>query len=213
MKSAMAKPEKPIPVLLFENDQRQVSPTREALERGGFVLDVCGTGQEGLGRLSNGDYQVCLIDTSLPDMSWGDVLQRIRTIKPESVSVILAGQGDRVSALETMKLGAHDYVVKSPSMSHLTALPGVIRAGLQLRGLEGEREQLQGKLQEHARILEERNKELARANEALQRTSQSKDDLVSMVSHELRTPLTTIREFTSILSDKIPGPLTDEQQE
>ncbi len=40
-----------------------------------------------------------------------------------------------------------------------------------------------------------------------------KDEFVNMVSHELRTPLTTMREFTSILSDGIAGPLTKDQQE
>ena len=209
----MTEPVTPIAVLMFEDDQRQALPTKELLEREDFVLDICTTGREGLERLSKKDYQVYLIDIRLPDMPGVDILRRINNARPDAVSVILTGQGDELSAVEAMKLGAYDYVVKSPEMNHLPALPVIIRLGLQLRRLEGERKQLQSQLEGHARILEQRNVELRRANEALQRLNQLKSDLVSTVSHELRTPLTTIREFTSILSDRIAGPTTDEQQE
>jgi len=89
----------------------------------------------------------------------------------------------------------------------------VIREALEHSQLKGERERLQMELWEHARLLEERNAELRRANEELKRLSQLKSDLVSMVSHELRTPLATVKEFTSILADQIAGPVTANQQE
>ncbi|MBI3330504.1 MAG: hybrid sensor histidine kinase/response regulator, partial [Candidatus Omnitrophica bacterium] len=46
-----------------------------------------------------------------------------------------------------------------------------------------------------------------------QRVERLKDEFVNTVSHELRTPLSTIQEFTGILFDQIPGPLTAEQRE
>ena len=45
------------------------------------------------------------------------------------------------------------------------------------------------------------------------RGEQLKDEFVSTVSHELRTPIATIQEFTAILNDQIPGPLTSDQRE
>ena len=98
-------------------------------------------------------------------------------------------------------------------MGHLAALPLVIREGLERRHLKNEREQLQTELWENARLLEERNRELRRANQELRRADQLKSDFVSMVSHELRTPLATIKEFASILSDEIAGPVTPTQRE
>jgi len=47
----------------------------------------------------------------------------------------------------------------------------------------------------------------------LKKLDQLKDEFLSTVSHELRTPLTTMKEFTSIISDEIPGKLTKEQKE
>ncbi|MBN1869174.1 MAG: response regulator [Candidatus Omnitrophica bacterium] len=55
--------------------------------------------------------------------------------------------------------------------------------------------------------------EALRANEMLKKLNQIKSDFVSTVSHELRTPLTTMKEFTSIILDEIPGKLTKQQKE
>lgn len=203
----------PIRVLLFEDDEGQALLTKETLEKEGFVVDACRSGREGLDRVVEREYQVYLIDMKLPDLHGVEILRRINTIKPGSVAIIVTAHGDEAIAVEAMKLGAYDYIVKSPYMGHLVALPIVIREGLERRHLKDEREQLQTELWEHARLLEERNAELRRANEELKRLDHLKSDLVSMVSHELRTPLATIKEFTAILADHIAGPVTPDQQE
>jgi len=203
----------PISVLLFEDDEGQALLTKEALEKEGFLVDVAYTGRAGLDRLLTKDYSAHLIDRQLPDIPGIEVLRRIATIKPKAISIIVTGHGDEQAAVEAMKLGASDYVIKSPYMGHLAALPVVIRESLERRQLKHDREELQTELWEHARLLEERNAELRRANEELKRVDQLKSDLVSMVSHELRTPLATIKEFTAILIDEIAGPVTTDQQE
>ncbi len=203
----------PVRVLLFEDDEGQGILARDALVKEGFAVEIAHTGRQGLERLFTEEFAVYLIDKQLPDIAGIEVLQRIRTIKPHAICIIVTGHGDEAAAVEAMKLGAADYVVKSPSMGHLAALPIVIREGLDRVRLRGEREQLQTELWEHARLLEERNAELRRANEELKRLDQLKTDLVSMVSHELRTPLATIKEFTAILADQLGGPLTASQQE
>ncbi|MBI4343929.1 MAG: response regulator [Candidatus Omnitrophica bacterium] len=203
----------PIAVLLFEDDEGQALLTKEALASEGFVVDVCRTGREGLERLFTKDYQAYLIDIKLPDIQGVEVLRRINTVKPGAVCLIVTGHGDEVAAVEAMKVGASDYIVKSPYMGHLAALPLRVREALERYRLRVEREQLQTELWEHARLLEERNAELRRANEELKRVDQLKSDLVSMVSHELRTPLATIREFTGIITDAIAGPVTPQQTE
>lgn len=203
----------PIRILLFEDDEGQALLTKEALERDGLCVDVCRTGHEGLSTLVSTEYQAYLIDMRLPDISGVEVLRRIHAIKPSAVCIIVTGHGDETAAVEAMKLGALDYVVKSPQMSHLAALPILIREGLDRCQLKDEREQLQTELWEQARLLEERNAELRRANDELKRVDQVKSDLVSMVSHELRTPLATIKEFTAILQDEIAGPVSPSQRE
>ena len=55
--------------------------------------------------------------------------------------------------------------------------------------------------------------DLERANTELKKLDDLKSDFISTVSHELRTPLATMKEFTSIVSDEIPGRLNKEQRE
>jgi diguanylate cyclase (GGDEF)-like protein len=203
----------PVSVLLFEDDEGQALLTKEALEHDGFVVDISRTGKDGLTQVLSTAYEVYLIDMRMPDISGTEILRRLTMMRPGAVSIIVTGHGDEHSAVDAMKQGANDYVVKSPSMGHLATLPVVIREALEHSQLKGERERLQMELWEHARLLEERNAELRRANEELKRLSQLKSDLVSMVSHELRTPLATVKEFTSILADQIAGPVTANQQE
>ena len=56
-------------------------------------------------------------------------------------------------------------------------------------------------------------KELEERAREISKLAQVKSDFISTVSHELRTPLTTMREFTSILLDEIPGKINKEQKE
>ena len=95
----------PVSVLLFEDNEGQAVLTKEALEKDGFVVDVCQTGREGLNRLFSRDYDAYLIDVKLPDIRGVEVLRRINTIKPGSVSIIVTGHGDEIAAVEAMKLG------------------------------------------------------------------------------------------------------------
>ncbi len=203
----------PISVLLFENDESHALQAKAALEPHGVVVDICPTGREGLKRLSTRQYDAHLIDMSLPDIHGIEVLKRINAFRPGAVSIVVTSPGNELAAIEALKLGACDYVVKSATMGHLAALPVVIREGLERRHLKDQREQLQTELWEHARLLEERNAELRRANEELKRLNQLKTELVSTVSHELRTPLTTVKEFTAILQDGLAGPTTPGQLE
>ena len=203
----------PIPVLLFEDDAAHATFTKRSLEHEGFTVDVCRTGREGLQQLSQKEYRVCLFDIRLPDTTGVELLRHIQAIRPRTVSIVVTGQGDEPMAIEAMKLGAYEYMVKGPSMGHVAALPLVIREALERLHLKDERAQLQAELWEHARLLEERNVQLRRANEELRRASQMKSDLISTVSHELRTPLATIKEFTGILSDQIAGPITEAQRD
>lgn len=205
--------EKQLSVLLFEDDEGQAILTKEALEKTGMRVDVSANGRDGLNRLLTAAYDAHLIDYKLPDIPGIEILRRIVTMKADAVVIMVTGHGDESAAVEAMKLGAYDYVVKSPYMGHLTTLPIVVKEACNHLKIKKEREQLQAELWEHARLLEERNAELRRANEELKRMDQMKSDLVSMVSHELRTPLATIKEFNGILSDQIAGPVNTDQKE
>ena len=189
----------PIPVVIGPTDAGQVLLLKEALQPHGFLLTACASTQAMLERLATHQDQVVLVDGSLPEMSQAAWLRRLLVDHPEVVVIIMTGPEHEAQALEAVARGADDYLVTSPHMGHLSALPVVIQAAMERRHLKQERDRLQA--------------ELTKAQEAATRVDQLKTDIVSMVSHELRTPLATINEFTAILMDGLAGPTTSHQQE
>ena len=190
-------PTGPITVLLFEDDDSQALLTREALEQAECAVDVCRTGREGLEKLFAREYDVYLVDIKLPDINGVELLRRIIAVKPSAVVIVVTGHGDENAAVEAMKTGAYDYIVKSPSMGHLAALPFVIREGTGRSRLKLEREELQSEIWEHARLLEERNAELRRMRREVKRLNEWKKCVSAGWTPRLKQALERLLEKTS----------------
>jgi two-component system response regulator AtoC len=56
---------------------------------------------------------VVTVDYTLPDMNGGDLLKRVKTISPQSQVIIISGQDNIETAIDLLKLGAYDYIVKN----------------------------------------------------------------------------------------------------
>ena len=120
---------------------------------GAFVYDDAGTGQEGLRRLPEFNPDCILLDLHLPDL---DGLQMIRLLHEDRemlpcAVVMLTGTGNEEIAVEAMKLGVMDYMVKGPASAH--ALPRVVASAVQ-------RFRFQDEIARQRVALEQRNREL-----------------------------------------------------
>lgn len=69
-------------------------------------------GEEGLEKVKGEVPDLVFLDLVLPDMSGESVLRKIKKIDPDVLVIILTGHAGVESAVETMKLGAYDYLVK-----------------------------------------------------------------------------------------------------
>ncbi len=125
---------RPLRVLYAEDSAYDVDLTRRHLARHAphIHLDTVGTASEVFRRLIEpgpiGDYDLLLLDYRLPGMdalALLKVLQELRQARPLELSVVLVtGQGDEEVALQALKLGAADYLVKNPGYLH--RLPAVL---------------------------------------------------------------------------------------
>ena len=82
------------------------------LERKGYTVDAASTGEEALRRLSERTYDLLITDLNMPVM---DGLQLLREMKERQIApatIVLTGHGTIQSAVEAMKLGAGDYLIK-----------------------------------------------------------------------------------------------------
>ncbi|WP_194768508.1 sigma-54-dependent transcriptional regulator [Tamlana sp. I1] len=94
-----------VKILSEENDTYQVE---EAVD-----------GLDGIEKIKNTDFDLILCDIKMPKMDGVEVLEATKKIKPEVPMVMISGHGDLDTAVNTMRLGAFDYISKPPDLNRL----------------------------------------------------------------------------------------------
>jgi two-component system nitrogen regulation response regulator NtrX len=92
-------------ILSEENDTYQVEEAEDGLK--------------GIEKIKNEDYDLILCDIKMPKMDGVEVLEATKKIKPEIPVVMISGHGDLETAVNTMRLGAFDYISKPPDLNRL----------------------------------------------------------------------------------------------
>ncbi len=106
---------------MVEDELRMASVIRRSLTREGLVVDIAGTGGEGLWMAQAVAYDAIVLDVMLPDVSGFDVCRQLRERAVWAPVLMLTARdavADRVSGLDS---GADDYLVKPFAMAELHA--------------------------------------------------------------------------------------------
>ena len=181
-------------ILIVDDEAAQVQALCDILGQQGYEAKGFSSGARALCELENSRFDLLLTDLTMPEMDGIDLLKAARQSDPDLVGIIMTGAGTIASAVEAMKSGALDYILKPFKLS--AVLPVLSRA-LAMRRLRMENLQLQQDLRAHAAELEAANKDL--------------EAFSYSVSHDLRAPLRAITGFCRIVEDEI-GPVLNEQQ-
>ncbi|MDX9981603.1 MAG: PAS domain S-box protein, partial [Lentisphaeria bacterium] len=99
-------------ILVVEDDSGLRGLIVKALTKAGFATEGVATGAEAVGRALADPELALLLDQRLPDMTGRDVVARLAERGLKVAFVMMTGQGDERLAVEMMKLGAADYLVK-----------------------------------------------------------------------------------------------------
>ncbi|ALM50014.1 Fis family transcriptional regulator [Flavobacterium psychrophilum] len=84
-----------------------------------YKVEEAEDGLQGLEKIKNDDYDLVLCDIKMPKMDGVEVLEAVKKIKPEIPFVMISGHGDIETAINTMRLGAFDYISKPPDLNRL----------------------------------------------------------------------------------------------
>jgi len=84
-----------------------------------YEVDQAEDGLVGIEKIKNEDYDLVLCDIKMPKMDGVEVLEATKKIKPEIPMVMISGHGDLDTAVNTMRLGAFDYISKPPDLNRL----------------------------------------------------------------------------------------------
>ena len=122
-------------VLLVDDDATFRQVMANELTRLGYQIEAVGTGEEAIRRISTSEPDVVLLDLRLPGMNGLDVLKSIHASAPATEVVMLTGHGSIDTAIESIRIGAFDYVVKPCPLDelHLRIQRAVERRSLRQR--------------------------------------------------------------------------------
>jgi len=120
----------PIRILLMEDDPGLASLCQARLKRAGYIVDHACDGEEGLARYHERAYDVVLLDHGMPVYDGLEVLRRLVSQGPLPPVVMVTGSGNEQVAVEALRLGARDYIVKDVDCGYLDLLPTVIERAL-----------------------------------------------------------------------------------
>jgi len=84
-----------------------------------YEVDEAEDGLIGIEKIKKDDFDLVLCDIKMPKMDGVEVLEAVKKIKPEIPIVMISGHGDLDTAVNTMRLGAFDYISKPPDLNRL----------------------------------------------------------------------------------------------
>jgi DNA-binding NtrC family response regulator len=108
-------------ILIIEDEAsiRRVLTKILTEENDTYQVDEAEDGSIGYQKIAQNDYDLVLCDIKMPKMDGVELLQAVKIIKPEIPIVMISGHGDMETAIQTMRLGAFDYISKPPDLNRL----------------------------------------------------------------------------------------------
>lgn len=209
----------PIKILIVEDDEGLSRLIEKSLRRKGYETLRLSTGHEALEMIKSSDQYLLLLDYHLPDINADEFVEQLSCWNKKVPFIIITGYGDEKLAVEMMKKGARDYLVKDHNFIDL--IPQIFsRVFRELENetklANAERALIEANTNLERRV-EERTAELAESNRKLQKeiyekqqieqkltyaikeaeeSNQVKSEFLANVSHEIRNPMHHILSYS-----------------
>jgi signal transduction histidine kinase len=166
-------------ILVVDDEEAVVGALSEFFTLRGYEVESALNSRQALGIIHDKEFSIVISDLRMPGMNGVELLEHVMDTDPETVVIIMTGYASVQSAVDALKKGAYDYVVKPFSMYELEK---TVRLGLEKR-----------------RLLRE-NVELSHLTRKLIEIDQIKSDIIGTVSHEFRTPLMSLKGYLSMMT-------------
>jgi two-component system nitrogen regulation response regulator NtrX len=108
-------------ILIIEDEEaiRRVLVKILCEENESYEVDTAEDGVVGLEKIKENDYDLVLCDIKMPRMDGVELLEAVKKIDTEIPIVMISGHGDMETAINTMRIGAFDYISKPPDLNRL----------------------------------------------------------------------------------------------
>ncbi|MGB7393969.1 MAG: sigma-54 dependent transcriptional regulator [Pricia sp.] len=141
-------------ILIIEDESaiRRVLIKILSEENDTYELEEAEDGLQGMEAVKDNDYDLVLCDIKMPKMDGVEVLEASRKIKPEIPFIMISGHGDLDTAVNTMRIGAFDYISKPPDLNRLLT---TVRNALDRQELVVENKKLRKKVSKNYEMVGE----------------------------------------------------------
>lgn len=133
-----------IRVLIVDDEEQLVEAFRKKLSKEGYAVDTASTGSGAISLVKQRSFDVCVLDIRLPDTDGVRLLETLKEMEPTLEIIMLTGHASIDTAIQSMKLGAYDYLSKPCKLSELS---GVILKAYEKKSLKERNIVLQEQLQ------------------------------------------------------------------
>lgn len=139
-------------ILIIEDEAaiRRVLKKIISEENDSYQVEEAEDGLIGLDLIKKNDYDLVLCDIKMPKADGVEVLEKTRKLKPETPVVMISGHGDIDTAVQTMRLGAFDYISKPPDLNRLL---NTVRNALDRKELVIENKRLKKKISKNYEMI------------------------------------------------------------
>mgnify|MGYP000712178259 FL=1 len=141
-------------ILIIEDEAaiRRVLKKIISEENDAYEVEEAEDGLRGVEMILNKDYDLVLCDIKMPKMDGVEVLEKVKKVKPEIPIIMISGHGDLDTAVNTMRLGAFDYISKPPDLNRLL---NTVRNALDKKELVLENKRLKKKVSKNYEMIGE----------------------------------------------------------
>lgn len=117
-------------VLVVDDEGAIRYSVSKTLQRVGYTVNEASTGEEALEVMKKERFDVVLTDIRMPGLTGVELLKRIKEVSPDAIVILMTGYASLGTAVEALRLGAHDYLIKPSSSQDIrqSVARGVERA-------------------------------------------------------------------------------------
>ncbi|MFN8009020.1 MAG: response regulator [Terriglobia bacterium] len=114
-------------VLIVDDEPQMLIAMNDTIKRDGLSIVTASSGVDALDRLKNEQFRLVITDLRMPVITGLDLLREVKSSSPRTQVVLVTAHGSVSNAVEAMKLGAFDYLLKPFST---TDLKGVVQRAI-----------------------------------------------------------------------------------
>ncbi len=172
-------------------------------ENNAYQVEEAEDGLIGIEKIKKDDFDLVLCDIKMPKMDGVEVLEAVKKIKPEIPIVMISGHGDLDTAVNTMRMGAFDYISKPPDLNRLL---NTVRIALDRKELVVENKMLKKKVSKNYEMIGE-SKAISKIKDMIEKVSAT--DARVLITGPNGTGKELVAHWLHQKSERANGPLIE----